>query len=333
MDLICHDTRCKSTNNSLFLHFQQHTDSICDVWSGALAKSDFPSKFKETFTSELAKHSTMEAINMFSRIIQTQAPLKVNQSSTPTSELLCDIEMRDAISSEINHVEVLSQIDSLTSNDECSMELLGLPMMSTKHTNQIFKECKEWQTEEEVLYDFDEQLEQIPILDMLMELNNVDEHILFEAKGYKRTRKICNTLQGFVIEAIQIKNANKPVLIKKCDKELCRRQISFADDNNIRFCVDDDIFKERMILKYLTIDNKFSGRHIFKYIDFFESDDAYYLVTESVYDLMNLQEFTQKAQQYIKEGKLKKIAWTKMVKYITWQIAAVLHWMHHDMHC
>ena len=180
----------------------------------------------------------------------------------------------------------------------------------------------------------------IPVFELLMRLNGVTEEIEFKNNGYQKMGKVCNTLQGSLIDAVKVnkqndeKSPNEQVMIKKIDKELNREGVSFADDEDYHFCVNDNIEKEQKILKYLTVDYKHpTDSYIVRYIDFFESDSAYYLVTESVFNQMNLTEFIQISHKLIKDGKLRKKEYNKIVKYIAWQILTILHWLHHDMHC
>ena len=47
----------------------------------------------------------------------------------------------------------------------------------------------------------------------------------------------------------------------------------------------------------------------------------------------NLKEFVTKAHEYINNGQLNIKEYQKIVKYIFWQLSAVLYWLHNDMHC
>lgn len=119
------------------------------------------------------------------------------------------------------------------------------------------------------------------------------------------------------------------VAIKQISKKLHRSGESIQEDG-FSTIVEKNIIKEAMILKYLTKDNRPNGGYIAKYIDFFESDDDYYLVMEYVGD-KNLAQFVKEAHQYIKEKKLKLSAYKQVIKYLFWQISVMVHWMHQDM--
>ena len=74
-----------------------------------------------------------------------------------------------------------------------------------------------------------------------------------------------------------------------------------------------------LILHHLTIDNKPTANYIAKYIDFFEDDNNYYLVTEFIGG--NLSDFCNEAHEYIRNGKLKIKDWKKIIKYLFWQLS------------
>ncbi len=110
------------------------------------------------------------------------------------------------------------------------------------------------------------------------------------------------------------------------DKQLFSEKITKISDNGFNFCVEKNIVNEAKILKYLTLDNKCTD-YITKFIDFFESD------TEYVNGQRTLKQFVQKAHDYISNNKLDIKHYQKIIKYIFWQISAIVHWMHSDMKC
>ena len=59
------------------------------------------------------------------------------------------------------------------------------------------------------------------------------------------------------------------------------------------------------------MDNKPTSDYIAKFIKFFESDNAFYLVMEKAGNI-NLAEFTKQAHKYIDEKKLKLKEWKKV---------------------
>ena len=187
---------------------------------------------------------------------------------------------------------------------------------------------------------------------LLMNLTEVDEDLTLEQHGYTRIRKICDTLQGELIEA-EVKsdennsakkrtissdhkeNVNGPkqierVAIKRTRKELFREKI--AEYDGMTFCVEENIVKEALILHHLTIDNRSTANYVVRFVEFFESDEHFYLVMEYI-EGCNLLQFVEKAHEYINKGQLKVKEYHKIVKYIFWQLSAVLYWLHNDMSC
>eukprot|EP01083_Nonionella_stella_P025383 69895_1 len=149
--------------------------------------------------------------------------------------------------------------------------------------------------------------------------------------GYCRKDKICNALQGEVFVAQTMNGTN--VAIKKTYKNLHYQHMAlkhmYSEGTHI---IEEDIIKEAVILQYLTVDNKPSNGSIVKLIEFFESDDAFYLVTEHV-GTLTLAQFNQKAHQLIAQKKLKTKTWKQIVKYLVWQLSVILYWLHNDMQC
>eukprot|EP00486_Rosalina_sp_Unknown_P000329 CAMPEP_0201567258 /NCGR_PEP_ID=MMETSP0190_2-20130828/7672_1 /ASSEMBLY_ACC=CAM_ASM_000263 /TAXON_ID=37353 /ORGANISM="Rosalina sp." /LENGTH=340 /DNA_ID=CAMNT_0047987027 /DNA_START=209 /DNA_END=1228 /DNA_ORIENTATION=- len=176
--------------------------------------------------------------------------------------------------------------------------------------------------------------------DLLMRLSEQDllgshEDPILAKNGYKQVIKIQDTTQGEIHECEIIdpykraKAGMSRVAIKRTSKALHRSGESIVKDG-FSTIVEENIIKEAMILKYLTKDNRPNGGYIAKYIDFFESDQDYYLVMEYVGD-KNLAEFVKEAHQYIKEKKLKLSAYKQVIKFLFWQICVMIHWMHNDM--
>ena len=69
-----------------------------------------------------------------------------------------------------------------------------------------------------------------------------------------------------------------------------------------------------------------------RFVDFYESDSHYYLVTSWV-DGLNLSDFAHKAHALIEEGKMSHKDWFKTVKYIMWQLTATIRWLHDVYGC
>ncbi len=67
--------------------------------------------------------------------------------------------------------------------------------------------------------------------------------------------------------------------------------------------MDESIITEQSILKYSTVDNRSISDCIVKYIDFFQSDTDFYLVSEDINLGINLVDFTETAHKYIRNLK------------------------------
>lgn len=191
-------------------------------------------------------------------------------------------------------------------------------------------------------------------------VNGFEEELLFEHHGYvKENDPICNTLQGQLLKCKSTKKTKtskdgqstlqqqseqkeeekeeeKYVAIKRVSKELHDKKIIAPDHINtqeyqFQFCTEQNVVKEGQILQYLT-DHK-STEYIAKYIDFFESETDYYLVLEFIEGETNLSQFISSAHAFIADGALDVKLYQKTIKYIMWQLCAVVHWLHNNMHC
>eukprot|EP00483_Globobulimina_turgida_P004085 UN04093 len=157
--------------------------------------------------------------------------------------------------------------------------------------------------EEESIYDDSETFsdDEIPLCQLLLQMEKTNEHLITHKNGYKYLDKICDTLQGELIKA-EITTASKSiaigsyVAIKKSDKSLLEKHIAVQDSMN--FCVDENLIKEASILKKLT-----GNSSIVQYIDFFESDSYVYLVMEYIDNALNLKEFVNISYQLMRDGK------------------------------
>ena len=166
---------------------------------------------------------------------------------------------------------------------------------------------------------------------LLLELHEMDQNSILEQHGYHQINKICDTLQGQLILAEKTWNKQRVrVVIKQTDKETFEQRVAKQDD--MIYCVEKNIVKEALILHHLTVDNEPIANYIVKFVDFFQSEHDYYLIMEYI-DGINLKQFVDKAHQYINDGKLSLKEYQKIIKYIFWQLIALIRWLHDDMHC
>jgi len=167
---------------------------------------------------------------------------------------------------------------------------------------------------------------------LLEELSNLKDTEVLSQHGYQKARVICeHSLQGQVFEAHRReKIQRKRYAIKKVMKRLHAQCVSMQDE--MSFVVEEDIVKESLIQEWLTVTNKPPGDYIAKFVEFFEDANAFYLVMEYAGDRTLLQ-FVESAHRYIKYGKLALNEYQKIVKYLFWQIAVTINWLHQDMNC
>ena len=90
--------------------------------------------------------------------------------------------------------------------------------------------------------------------------------------------------------------------------------------------------QEAIILHHLTVDNRATADYIVRFVDFFETEHCYFLVMEWGGDL-TLNQFCDKAFEYLHSGRLDVKEYKRIVKYIFWQLSVIIYWLHHDMHC
>ena len=244
----------------------------------------------------------------------------------------------------------ISDISDLSGIVNVAVDHISIPE-NKEDDKEKEKEKEEEEEENNEEEESDSQFPDLPWSQMISGLNGVDENIILSQRGYTRVRTISETLQGEIIECIKVEtpttetndgnndndndkeNNIKHVAIKKTNKRLWKQKVSKEDEFGMSFCIEDDILKQALILHHLSVDNTSSGDYIIKYIEFFESYKDFYLVMEYIEDDMNLKNFVEKAHEYINDGKLSLKEYQHFVKYILWQISAVIHWLHDDMHC
>eukprot|EP01083_Nonionella_stella_P140642 431702_1 len=159
--------------------------------------------------------------------------------------------------------------------------------------------------------------------------NPRDETMILAQHGYINARVERDTLQGQLLSAKSIKSGCN-VAIKRTEKRLHNKRISVQDGVNI--VVEENITKEALILRHLTVNNQSSNDYIVRFIEFFESEDAFYLVMEHAGNT-NLATFSQKAHALIAQNQMRHKYWKKIVKWLFWQLSLAIHWLHNDIRC
>eukprot|EP01084_Bolivina_argentea_P059029 107749_1 len=166
----------------------------------------------------------------------------------------------------------------------------------------------------------------LSILDLL---SSTDQALCLKKRGYSYIRKLSDTVQGELFEAESFELVSN-VVIKKTEKLLHEKRISIEGDT--RIIVQEDIVKEAFIMHYLTAQNNIITDAVPKFIDFFESLDAYYLVMAKAGN-MTVAEFAAHAHLFIDEKKMTVKHWRKIVKYIFYQLSVIIYWLHKCMKC
>jgi len=187
--------------------------------------------------------------------------------------------------------------------------------------------------------DYDDDSESVSIGTMLFALSRTEEDLSLARKGFDKKKVLRKTLQGELIEANN-NNATKSqcgddsvqkVVIKKTVLSLHRDRIGIDDE--IQIVVDEDIENEAGILRLLTQQKHSAAGYIVKFVDFFSSDDAHFLVMDYVEHSMSLTVYIQTIHRLKREGILKKRKMLKIIKLLFWQLTMALHWLHGEMDC
>lgn len=202
-------------------------------------------------------------------------------------------------------------------------------------TNEATLDNDEMNSEEEDIIDDTPSMVFRPL--SLVSLNSIDsediaiteeksdEDLLFEVHGYQKTDILSDTTQDKLFLA-EIQNDKKSIGTKPQFVTIKKREKKQVN-------LDRNIVKEAIILKHLTADNFPIGHHIIRYIKFFESKDAYYLVTEFNESQKNLKDFISLAFKHVKQLSLKYQHYQEIIKQIFWQLVVTVRWLHRDMNC
>eukprot|EP01083_Nonionella_stella_P058567 153344_1 len=89
-------------------------------------------------------------------------------------------------------------------------------------------------------------------------INEIYEDTFLAQHGYIKHKHLCNTLQGQSFTAKLINNCkhkNEYVAIKKTSKKLHTKREAIDQLYGFNFIVDENIIKESLLLRYLTIFN------------------------------------------------------------------------------
>eukprot|EP01084_Bolivina_argentea_P307925 532303_1 len=171
----------------------------------------------------------------------------------------------------------------------------------------------------------------IPMHELLASLSIMDGEIANGRNGYKKIGTICDTRQGELYKAVKTDGSDVEFAIKRTAKDMFEKRI--AVEYGFTFVVPDNCVKEAEILKRVTADDTSFSKHIVQYIDFFESEEDYYLVMEYVSSQTNLKQFVAQAKQHMANGTLSIEEYQKAVKQLMWQLCTTVQWLHVSMKC
>jgi len=152
-----------------------------------------------------------------------------------------------------------------------------------------------------------------------------DRNILavLQQAGYCSNQKKTDTLQGSIWSS-RSQNNGSSVIIKVTSRKLHKESVIIYDGK--KYNVDENIIKEKDILKYLSSKKRKQCDHIVQYLDFFKSNSRYYLIMEHGGHM--LFDFVVRVHRYIQSKKLDIVEWHKLIKIIFVQILDAVQYIH-----
>ena len=187
----------------------------------------------------------------------------------------------------------------------------------------------------------DDDMENVPMMTLLQQLGSTEEDCVLASHGYETQCKLCDCLQGSVYlgrvtvsrEAtldLDATSKGQRVVIKAVDKTMCCRKLAVVDD--ITFVVEEDVRREAEILRSLTTADSDCEMRTVRFVDFFESERYYYLVTRHV-DGIELGQFVERAHELIGEGRLSHTEYMQCIKKVFAQLSDLLRVLHNEHGC
>eukprot|EP00484_Ammonia_sp_Unknown_P000368 CAMPEP_0197022662 /NCGR_PEP_ID=MMETSP1384-20130603/3479_1 /TAXON_ID=29189 /ORGANISM="Ammonia sp." /LENGTH=263 /DNA_ID=CAMNT_0042450741 /DNA_START=26 /DNA_END=814 /DNA_ORIENTATION=- len=168
---------------------------------------------------------------------------------------------------------------------------------------------------------------------------DIDIDAFLTDHGYLQLRVHCKTLKGSVLQGIKVAHDGtlQRVAIKQTAKTVpaatANTTGNIARHQAKALQVAHHAESEAHILKYLTLQHEPVGNYLVRYIDFLQSDTHYYLVTEFVDATCDLRTFITRAHHYIARGLLSVKSYRSVVKFLFWQLAVSIAWLHDSMRC
>lgn len=133
-----------------------------------------------------------------------------------------------------------------------------------------------------------------------------------------------NANSGQIWRANQMINTNSTnVVIKRTNRFLASKRASVV--NGISYATQENILTEQAILKYVTMNPKCPSS-IVKFIDFYQTDNDYYLIMED--GGSSVFQFITRVHKFIASGSIQISDWHKMVKIIFKQMIKCIEYLH-----
>jgi len=170
------------------------------------------------------------------------------------------------------------------------------------------------------------------IMALLVNLNSQNEDLTLAEHGYRRIDKMCDALQGELIKAEVIASGRQVAVKKVCKRLSADKQASPDDDDDMMYMVQEDIEKEAAILQHLTSDHGSDGKGIASFVEWFDSDSHWYLVTEYVHGV-TLREFVDTAFEHITAKRLSYTKYRQCQQPILLQLIETISWLHGAFKC
>jgi len=267
----------------------------------------------------------------------TVAPIDVNQSPfafDPEINDQCKNETTENVSSLTLTLPTLSQKPVYSFK---STEQTPICVDSTEDCSDSGDSLSDAESWEECASEMDGMWDEIPFEEILSEMmieTQTDEERLLSDRGIYGLCHVSDSLQGSIYRAEAStlspsgRRCSKRVAIKRVEKSLHAQHVSRDNADGTFDCVEEDVVKEMTLLKRL----KGCCTHIVELVDFFESAEHFYLVTEYI-DGLTLEQFARKAWQLIESGKLDKAEYLDTAKLIMWQLTRTLQTLHSQHSC
>eukprot|EP00484_Ammonia_sp_Unknown_P020477 CAMPEP_0197045560 /NCGR_PEP_ID=MMETSP1384-20130603/21393_1 /TAXON_ID=29189 /ORGANISM="Ammonia sp." /LENGTH=341 /DNA_ID=CAMNT_0042477187 /DNA_START=57 /DNA_END=1079 /DNA_ORIENTATION=- len=145
---------------------------------------------------------------------------------------------------------------------------------------------------------------------------------VLESAGYTDVEKIANTLQGSIWSAVH-KSSKKAVAVKVTKRSLHEHGVVIV--NNVQYRVDENILREKAILKYLSKGGQ-RADCIVQYVDSFKTNLHYYLVMS--HGGSSMFDFVVKVHRFIRCGILQISEWHRVCKLLLLAMIECVEYVH-----